>query len=268
MNVPRGDVGQKHLGVVSPVGSGSFPSTGIGGCIGGGWVLSRRPSWDVLRGQTFVVPPRRRLLRRMRRHRRIERTQDARAHLRREPPVQDHGAVVVVPEGEAAILVLSIGPLGLFGAFGLAMEADELLDVLRGAVQSDVEEIGLVLRSGDSGQGPDLGVAELALGQCLGEQRQPGECAGDTHFLPRGVGIDAAGPAQPMGAGQRPLRGPDLAAVELGDKGEESVRGGMDVGGEGGDGSGKNVVVHGGEIVGGEGVNGSHGTRKSAEKLK
>ena len=58
----------------------------------------------------------------MRRHRRIERAQDARTHLGREPPVQHHGTVVVVPEGETTILVLDIGPLGLFGPLGPAME--------------------------------------------------------------------------------------------------------------------------------------------------
>ena len=58
--------------------------------------------------------------------------------------MQHHGAVVVVPEGETTILVLDIGPLGLFGALGPAMEADELLDMLRGAVQADVQEVGLI----------------------------------------------------------------------------------------------------------------------------
>ena len=154
-----------------------------------------------------------------------------------------------MPEGEAAILVLGIGPLGLFGALRPAVEADELLDMRRGAVQSDIEEVDLILGSGDSGQCPDLGVAELALGQRLGEQRQLGQRAGDADLLPRGMGIDAAGPAQPVGARQRPLCGPDLAAVELGDEGEESVSRSMDVGGEGGDGGGERVVVHGGEIV-------------------
>ena len=265
---PTWDVGQEHLGVFSAVGSGSFPSTGIGGRTGRGGVLSRRPRWDVLRRQTFVVPPSRRLLRRMGGHRRIERAQDARAHLGRESPVQHHGAVVLVPEGEAAILVLGIGPLGLFGALRPAMEADELLDVLRGAVQSDVEEVGFVFRSGDAGQRPDLGVAELALGQRLGEQRQPGQRAGDANLLSGRVGVDTAGPAQPVCAGQRPLRAPDLAAVELGDEGKQPVRGGVDMGGEGGDGGGQGVVVHGGEIVGGDGVEGDHRTRKFAEKLK
>ena len=129
------------------------------------------------------------------------------------------------------------------------MEADELLDMLRGAVQADVQEIVLVLGGGDAGQRPDLGVPEFTLGEGIGEQRQFGQRPGDAHFLPSGMGIDAARPAQPMSAGQRPLSGPDLAAVELGDEDEEPVGGGVDVGGEGGDGGGERVVVHGGEIV-------------------
>ena len=48
--------------------------------------------------------------------------------------MQHHRAVVLVPEGEAAVLVLSVGPLGLLRALGPAMESDELLDMLRGAV--------------------------------------------------------------------------------------------------------------------------------------
>ena len=87
------------------------------------------------------------------------------------------------------------------------MEADELLHMLCGTVQSDVEEVDLILGSGDAGQRPDLGVAELALRERLGEQRQLGQRAGDTNLLPRGVGIDAAGPAQPVGTRQRPLSG-------------------------------------------------------------
>ena len=173
--------------------------------------------------------------------------------------MQHHGAVVLVPEGEAAVLVLRIGPLRLFGALRPAMEADELLHMLGRAVQSDVEEVGFVPGGGDAGQSPDLGVAEFALGQRLGEQRQFGQRSGDSDLLPCGVGIDAAGPAQPVGARQRPLRGPDLAAVELGDEDEKAPGGGVDVGGEGGDGSGERVVVHGGELVRQNGMQFGHG---------
>ena len=116
---PTWDVGEEHPGDFPAVSSDSFRSPGSspGICdrIGGGCVLPRRPTWDVLRRQVLVVPPRRGLLLRMRRHRRIERAQDARTHLGREPPVRHHGAVVVVPEGEAAALVPGIGPFGLLG---------------------------------------------------------------------------------------------------------------------------------------------------------
>ena len=142
------------------------------------------------------------------------------------------------------------------------MEADEFLDMLGGAVQADIEEIVFVLRSGDAGQGPDLGVAELALGQCLGEQRQLRQRPGDADLLPRGMSVDATGPAQPVGAGQRPLGGPDLAAVELGDECEEAPGGGMDVSGEGGDGGGERIVGHGGKIVRGNGMQDGHGTSR------
>ena len=112
------------------------------------------------------------------------------------------------------------------------------------AVQADVEEVGFVVPVGNAGERPDLGVAELALGQRLRQQRQPGQRASDADFLPRGMGIDAARPGEPVGAGQRPLRGLDLAAVELGDEDEQPVRGGVDMGGEGGNGAGESVVVH------------------------
>ena len=260
---PTWDVGQKHLGVLVLSAGDRFPSLGVGRCISGRRILDGRPTWDVHRSGALVVPSRRRLLRRMRRHRRIERAQDARTHLGREPPVEHHGPVVLVPEGKTAVLVLGIGPLGLFGALRPPMKPNELLDMLCGAVQSDVEEVGFVPGGGDAGEGTHLGVAELALGQRLGEQRQLGQCPGDSDFLPGGMGIDAAGPAQPVGAGQRPLVSPDLAAVELGNEGKKAVCGGVDVGGEGGDGGGKGVVVHGGEIVSGDGVDGGHGTKKN-----
>ena len=238
---------------------GGLPSTGPVHSTGGVSGLSRRPTWDVLRRHAFVVPPRRRLLLFVRGHRRIERTEDACAHLGREPTVQHYRSVVLVPEREASVLMLGVGPLGLFGALGPAIQAHELLHVLGGAVQSDVQQVGFVLRSGDAGQRPDLGVAELALRQSLGEQRQLSQRTGDTDLLARGVGIDAAGPGEPVGAGQRPLGGPDLAAVELGDEDEQAVRGSVDVGGEGGDGGGEGVVVHGGEFIHGNGVQGGHG---------
>ena len=228
---------------------------GTGGVSG----LSRRPTWDVLRCRVFIVPPRRRLLLFVRGHRGIERAEDARAHVGREPPVQHHGAVILVPEGQAPVLVLRVGSLGLFRALRPAIQAHELLHVLGGAVEPDVQQVGFVLGSGNACECPGLGVAELALRERIGEQRQLPQRSGDADLLARGVGVDAAGPGEPVGARQRPLRGPDLTAVELGDENEEAVRGGVDVGGEGGDGGGKGVVVHRGEIVRRKGMQDGHG---------
>ena len=54
------------------------------------------------------------------------------------------------------------------------------------------------------------------------------------------------------------MGGPDFTPVKLGDEHEEAVRGGVDVGSEGGDGGGERVVVHGGEIIGDGRVESSH----------
>ena len=163
--------------------------------------------------------------------------------------MQHQRAVVLVPVLQLPILVLGIGSLGLLRALGPTVQAHELLHVLRGAVQADVHEIDLVLRSGDAGQRPELGVAELAPGRGRGEQRQSLQRPGDAHLLPRGVGVDAAGPAQPVGTGQRPLVSPHAPAVELGDEGEEAPGRRVDVGGEGGHRSGEFVVAQVGEVV-------------------
>lgn len=96
---------------------GRIRCAGVGGCAPEGrctGVPDRRPTWDVLQRQALVVPRRRWLLRR------IECAEDARTHLGREPSMQHHRTVVVVPEGEAAILMLGIGPLGPLRALGPA----------------------------------------------------------------------------------------------------------------------------------------------------
>ena len=74
-----------------------------------------------------VVPTRDGLLCHVGIHRRIEGAEDARAHLGREPPVQDEGAVILVPEGEAAIFVLRIGAFGLLRTSRAAVsESDQI----------------------------------------------------------------------------------------------------------------------------------------------
>ena len=64
-----------------------------------------------------------------------------------------HSTVVLVPEGEATILVLRVRPLGFLRTLRPAIQAHELLHVLRCAVEPDVEEVGFVLGSGDASAG-------------------------------------------------------------------------------------------------------------------
>ena len=77
--------------------------------------------------------------------------------------MHDHSAVILVPVRERAFVVLGVGALGLFGPPGPAIQAYELLDVLGGPVQADLEEVGSVLRRRDAGQGTDLGEPSLPM---------------------------------------------------------------------------------------------------------
>ena len=92
-----------------------------------------------------------RLLGRVGGHRRLKGAQDPRRHLRRKPSVQDHRAVVLVPEGEPALAMPGIGAVGLVRPARLAKEAGELLHVRRGAVPADVEQVRFVV--GESRRG-------------------------------------------------------------------------------------------------------------------
>ena len=57
-----------------------------------------------------------------------------------EPTVHHHGAVILVPVRECALVVLGVGAFGLLGPPCPAIQAHELLDVLGGPVQADLED--------------------------------------------------------------------------------------------------------------------------------
>ena len=178
-----------------------------------------------------------------------------------EPPVQHYGTVVLVPEGEAAILVLGIGPFGLFRPLRSSMEADELLDMLRGAVQSDVEEVGLVPGHRDTGSVPGPWSSRARPWRVPRRAAAIRSAPGRRGLSPAQCGYQCRRPSSASGRTTAPP-GPHLAAIELGDEGEKSVCGGVDVSGEGGDRAGEGVVVHGGEIVRRDGMKSSHGIKR------
>ena len=98
--------------------------------------------------------------------------------------------------------------------------------------------------SRDAGERAHLGVAELPLRQRLGQQRQVFECARDPDLLAGGMGVDATRPTEPVCARHRPLVGPQLAPVELGDENKQTPGGGVNMGGEGRDRRRERIVVH------------------------
>ena len=92
----------------------------------------------------------------------------------------------------------------------------------RGAVPADVEQVRFVVGGRDAGERTHLGVAEFALGQRLGKEREVFQRTRDANLLARGMGIDAARPTEPVRARHRPLGGPQLAPVEFGDEDEQA----------------------------------------------
>ena len=160
--MPVGRKGRSVARFKHPVG---HPRERIGPSHGDRWLRGRRPTWDVRRGALGVLlaPDRGRLLGRVSVHRRLQSTQDARGHLRRKPPVQDHRAVVLVPEGQAALALPRIGTFGFVRLGRLPVEANELLHVRRGAVQTDFEQVRFVVGGGDAGERASLGVPSSPL---------------------------------------------------------------------------------------------------------
>src|SRR5262249_20864775 len=83
------------------------------------------------------------------------------------------------------------------------------------------EQSLLGLRCGDAGQGPDLGVRELAVGQCLLQPREPFESSRDTDALARGTDIETHAVGEPRGTRAEAVV-PALADIELTDEIEQA----------------------------------------------
>ncbi len=155
--------------------------------------------------------------------------------LRRQARLQDQGAVGVVVECHAALLVQGVGPLALGDTLDFPVVTYQALHLGGGAMVGNIQEVGFVLHGRDPGHGAHLGVAHLAAAEGFTDIGQGLEAAGDPHLVTGGAQADATLPIQPVGAGDDPPLEPALAAVELGDEAQQAVIGRVDVGGELGD---------------------------------
>jgi hypothetical protein len=163
-----------------------------------------------------------------------ERLHEYRADLGSQPPSESHHAVLVLIHVQRAARV----PSGGLGRLGLAVHAapatDDAFDVIGRAGAPHGQQTFFRLRRGHAGQGPDLGVRELAPRQGLGHPRQRSEDPRHPDAFAGRPRVEPYPPAQPGGAGAK-AGVPTLAGVELADEIEEAGGRGVEVGRELGD---------------------------------
>ena len=113
----------------------------------------------------------------------------------------------------------------------------------------EVHELLFVLRCGHARERTGFRVRQLCASHHPAQTRQVLERTGHAHLLAGGAYGDAGAPAQPVGA-RLEAHGPALSLVELTDQHQQTVGGGIDVGGEFGDLVAESLEV--GEWRGGE----------------
>ena len=154
-----------------------------------------------------------------------------RAGFRRQPASDDDAAVHILIHVKCAMLVASVGLLPLLLPIDAAPAADDPFDVLGRARAPDREEPLLRRRRGDSGERPDLGLRELAVGQRLLQPGEPFESSRDTDALARGTDIETHAVGEPRCTRAEAVV-PALADIELTDEIEQARGGGVEVNGE------------------------------------
>ncbi len=169
-----------------------------------------------------------------------------RAGFRRQPASQDDRAIVVVPPHHTSGLLLAGLARQLLRFLAAAIRAHEFLDVLRGAVLGDHQQVVLRCGAGDTRDLARLGVAQAATRHRRGDLRQILERARDPHLLPRRAHRDSTLPVQPVRARLRGAVRPAISPIEFGDENQPAMARRVDVAGEGAD-------------LRGEFVDGAHG---------
>jgi len=165
--------------------------------------------------------------------------------------------------------VLPVGVIRVLQALAAAVFRHQLLDVMRGAVARDHQQVVLVAGVGDARHRPYLGIRQLAAAKRLADQRQVLERVRHPHFLARGAHADAALEVQPVGAGAEAGQAPVLVLVKLANQCEQAVGRGVDVRAEFGDFGTQAgaLVIEGMGYVGQRGKGGSHGSLRQMQAV-
>jgi hypothetical protein len=162
----------------------------------------------------------------------LERFEDERPLLRRQPPLDDEHAVPVEERVERPALALRLGAKILVGRHGAAERAHEPLDVGGGAGAGHGEQLVLGHRTGDPRHRADLAVRQLPARKGCAQRRQRRERVGDPHVLARRPEVEADAPVEELRARAKAGPVPVAARVVGGDELEEPRRGRAQVGGQ------------------------------------
>jgi hypothetical protein len=122
--------------------------------------------------------------------------------------------------------------------FRLAIHAapatDDALDMFGGAGAADRQQAFLGLRRRHPRERADLGIRELAVGECLSEPRQRGERARHAHLFAGRAQVEADTPGEPFRAGAEAVV-PAAVDIELANQVQQAGGGGIEMHGELGD---------------------------------
>ena len=152
--------------------------------------------------------------------RRAQRLEQHRACQRRQPERPGQRPVLLQPPGQPP----PDPGRRVIGAGDLPVGAGEPLQLVPRHRPGDLRQALLVLRGGDPGQRPHLGVRQPGRGELAADDRQVPQRPGHPDVLPGGTGGHLALPRQPARAAAHVPAGPAPAGIEISQQHQEPAR--------------------------------------------
>ena len=149
-----------------------------------------------------------------------QRLQQHRAGQRRQPERPRQRPVLLEPPGQPP----PDPRRGVIGAGDLPVRAGEPLQLVPGHRPGQLRQPRLVLRRGDPGQRPHLGIRQAGRPELGADHRQVPQRPGHPDVLPRGAGGHLALPRQPLRAAVHLPGRPAAAGVEVSQQDQEPAR--------------------------------------------
>lgn len=154
-----------------------------------------------------------------------------------EPSADPPAPVLVRMQAKETVgVTASLGglrSLGVLQPVNQPPPTDDTLQLGRGGLTGQLQELRLVFGRGHAGESPHLGEGQLPPGHSPGKDVEIPKCPGHPYLLPSRPGRDSGSPREPFGTGAE-SPGPALLLIEGTNQNQEMVGGGVDVGGQAG----------------------------------